>query len=85
MPETDQTYAERLSAVLRTKNAGALRTFLAESAENRDPDYVEEIKAIPDEEMEKRMYKMIAARPDLSDMHAEARKWLKDHGIAVSF
>lgn len=85
MPETDASYVSKLCEVLRTKDVEALRQFLIKSAENRDPDYVAEIEAIPAGELEKRMYKMIAARPDLADMHADARRWLNEHGAEVRF
>jgi hypothetical protein len=85
MPESDASYTRKLSDVLREKDVDALREFLIVSAENRDPDYVAEVEAIPEEELRKRMYKMILARPDLSDMHAEARTWLQEHGKDVGF
>ncbi|MBI2842852.1 MAG: hypothetical protein HYX78_05575 [Armatimonadetes bacterium] len=79
MDVTDAIYRNRLADVLRRRDTGVLRDFLKEEAAARDPSRVGEIEMIPDDVLESRMYKMILARPDLGDIHAEARRWLREH------
>lgn len=80
MASNDASYGKRLSDVLKLRDVATLRAFLIEEAKMRDPERIMEIDSISDEDLEKRMYKMIIARPDLGDMHADARRWLRDNG-----
>jgi hypothetical protein len=81
MANSDTTYAASLSTVLRKRDIGALRDFLKSEAITRDPDRVDEIDEIAETDLEVRMYKMILTRPDLGDLHADARRWLTGHGF----
>jgi hypothetical protein len=58
-----------------------LREFLKQEAVAREPDRALEIEVIPQRDLEIRMHKMILARSELSDMHADARRWLREHDI----
>lgn len=80
MDHSDVSYVKRLSEALEKRDVVALRNFLKAEAEKRDPERVEEIDEVPDHDLERRMYKMILARPDLSHIHADARRWLNDQG-----
>ncbi|HEX6797238.1 MAG TPA: hypothetical protein VF116_05950 [Ktedonobacterales bacterium] len=65
------SFRQRLDAVLRRRNPAELRAFLVEEGQ-WEPD------ARTDEEAA--MWMMIAASPVLTDLHAEAERWLMAHG-----
>ena len=80
--DDDIVYVRQMGGVLRKNDVAALRDFLAASAEERnDPGEAMEIRGIPEADMEARMHKMIVARKDLEDIHAESREWLVAHGF----
>jgi hypothetical protein len=80
--DDDSKYVREMRSVLRRKDVAALRDFLARSAEERDDaGEAEEIRGIPDADLEARMHKMIMARKDLDDLHASSREWLIAHGF----
>jgi hypothetical protein len=81
MANADSIYTASLSAVLRKRDTAALRDFLKSEACARDLDRVDEIDEIAETDLEVRMYKMILTKPDLGDLHADARRWLKGHGF----
>jgi len=83
--QRDADYARRLVEVLKTRDVQKLRQFLRASAAAQDPNSVAEIDAISPEEMEVRMHKMIIARPELSELHGESRRWLAQRGKTVSY
>ena len=83
MLESDTAYVRGLLNVLRKRDVDALRGFLIEEAELRDPSRVAEIQSIGDDNLEARMYKMILARTELGELHADARRWLREHGREV--
>lgn len=85
MAESDAIYTRGLSYVLRHRDVDMLRDFLRSEAAARDPERVGEIESIPQDDLEMRMYKMILARPDLGDMHADARRWFRENGKEVRF
>ena len=85
MADIDATYVKQLSIVLRKRDIDALREFLREEASTRDPLMAAEIDEISDCDLETRMYKMILARPDLSDIHSDARRWMNEHNQVVRF
>lgn len=85
MPDMNAAYVKGLLTILKKRDVDALRDFLREEAEARNPEMADEIKYIPDEELETRMYKMILARQELGDLHADARRWLREHGKEVKF
>ena len=85
MHNSDTVYLRRLSTVLKKRDVDALREFLKEEAAARDPERMAEIESISSEDLETRMYKMILARPELADLHADARRWLRDRGKEVRF
>lgn len=78
MTDTDAGYVQRLSYVLRKRDVDELREFLKHEAAAREPERVTEIEAIPYHDLETRLHKMILARPDLGDLHADARRWLRE-------
>jgi hypothetical protein len=85
MAEIDVKYVKQLSVVLKKKDVDALRDFLREEASARDPLTAAEIDEISDCDLEIRMYKMILARPDMADIHSDARRWMNDHGFDIRF
>jgi hypothetical protein len=66
----------------------ALRAFLeAQAARYGDERQVEAIRAQTDAELEVLRHRMIVARPDLGDLHAESERWLASQsgaGASVS-
>lgn len=82
---TDAGYMRGLLIVLRKRDAFALRQFLKEEASTRNPSMANEIDSISDEDLETRMYKMILARHELSELHGDARRWLEAHDKEVHF
>jgi len=85
MSDSDTVYLTGFISVLRKRDVVELREFLKQEAALRDPARVAEIESMPDEDLETRMYKMILARPELRDLHPDARRWLRDHGKDVRF
>jgi len=85
MPDTNNAYLKGLMTILRKRDVDVLRDFLREEAMVRDPERVNEIDIISDIDLETRMYKMILARQELGDLHADARRWLREHGKEVKF
>jgi hypothetical protein len=79
MAGSDAIYVKQLSEVLKTRDVDTLREFLKSEAVARDPERVVEIESISHDDLQMRMYKMILARPELGDMHADARRWLREH------
>jgi hypothetical protein len=78
----EPSYAAQLGAVLRRRDAAALKSFLLESAERfGDARQVAEVEGKSDAEMDELLHRMIVARPDLSDLHRASREWLFKHGI----
>ena len=78
----EASYAARLGAVLRRRDALALKEFLLESAERfGDQRQVADVQGKSDEEMQELMHRMIVARPDLQDLHRASREWLFRRGI----
>ena len=77
----DQEYARRLGQVLRQRDVAALRAFLEEQAGRYgDERQVEAIRAQSDAELEAILHRMILARPDLADLHAESQRRLGGSG-----
>jgi hypothetical protein len=78
----EPSYAARLGAVLRQRNALALRAFLVESAQRfGDEQQVAAVQGKSDADMEELLHRMILSRPDLDDLHRASREWLFRHGI----
>jgi hypothetical protein len=78
----EPSYAAQLGAVLRRRDARALKQFLLESAERfGDARQVAEVEGKSDAEMDELLHRMIVARPDLNDLHRASREWLFKHGI----
>jgi hypothetical protein len=78
MPRSaDQSYKARLGEVLRRRDPAALHLFLRQSAAGYgDERQVSEVEERSHREMEELMHRMILARPDLSELHAESQAWL---------
>ena len=82
MPARDPSYRTQLGAVLRRRNAAALKDFLLESARRFGDDrQVADVLGKSDDEMEELLHRMILARPDLDELHRASREWLFRHGI----
>jgi hypothetical protein len=78
----EPSYAAQLGAVLRRRDAAALRQFLLESARRFGDDrQVADVEGRSPGDMEELLHRMIVARPDLSDLHRVSREWLFRHGI----
>lgn len=78
----EPSYAARLGAVLRRRDAWALRDFLlASAARFGDHKQVADVEAKSADELEELLHRMIVARPDLQDLHRASREWLFKHGI----
>lgn len=74
----DGSYVRRLGEVLRRRDPLALREFLAEQAgQYGDQRQVAEVRSKDDTEMETLLHRMILARPDLADLHAESKRRLE--------
>jgi hypothetical protein len=79
----DRSYGDQLGAVLRQRDVTALRAFLeAQAGRYGDERQVEAIRAQTDAELEGLLYRMIVARHDLGDLHAESERWLAAQGGA---
>lgn len=77
----DQDYVRRLGEVLRRRDPAALRDFLAEQAGRfGDERQAAEVGARDLAELEMLLYRMILARPDLADLHADSERWLAAKG-----
>lgn len=66
-------FRRKLDAVLRRRDAPALRQFLIEEGQ---------WEADTTTDPERAMWMMIATSPALGDLHDEAVGWLADHGYA---
>jgi hypothetical protein len=73
-PTRYQSFRARLDAVLRQKDAQALRAFLVAEGQWQEDATVD---------AESAMWMMIAASKALRDLHEEARAWLMTHGHEV--
>jgi hypothetical protein len=79
---SDSAYVQQLGAVLRARDAVALRAFLVANAERfGDAEQVASITAQSDEEITTLLHRMTLARADLAQHHAESRQWLAEHGL----
>ena len=77
----DDDYQVRLGEVLRAQGVDGLRAFLqASAARYGDAAQVEAIRTKADEALEQMRHQMILSRLDLSDLHAESRRWLFERG-----
>jgi len=78
----EQSYAAQLGAVLRRRDALALKQFLLASAQRfGDEKQVADVQQKSDADMQELLHRMIVARPDLQDLHRASREWLFRHGI----
>ena len=74
-----QSYAEQLGDTLRRRDPRQLQTFLIQSARRfGDARQVAEVEGKSSAEMLALMHRMILARADLKDLHAESRASLAD-------
>ena len=81
MTAGDRDYVRRLGEVLRRCDVAALREFLAEQAARfGDERQVADVRGRDAAELEALLHRMIVARPDLADLHAESERWLAAHG-----
>ena len=72
-PGAYRPFRERLDAVLRTKDPARVRAFLIEQGQWSEADQGDSAFA---------MWMMIAGSPTLTPLHAEAERWLREHGHA---
>ena len=81
MTAGDRDYVRRLGEVLRRRDPEALRGFLVEQAARfGDERQVADVRERNTAELEALLHRMIVARPDLADLHAESERWLATHG-----
>ena len=66
-----QKFRSQLDAVLRQRDPALLRQFLIEQKQWTDEQQTD---------TEAALWMMIATSPALTDMHAEAERWLLSHG-----
>ncbi len=84
MTADERGYAASLGAVLRQRSVAALRAFLeAQAGRYGDERQVEAIRIQSDAEIEHLLHRMTLARPDLTPLHAESRRWLAAQGAAT--
>lgn len=77
----DLDYVRRLGEVLRQRDVAALRAFLeAQAARYGDERQVQAIHEQSDQELELILHRMILARSDLGDLHAESQRRLAPEG-----
>jgi hypothetical protein len=72
-------FHRRLNHVLRERNVKAFKSYVA-----RHPAQAGKLSrclGLSDELAEAEMYKTILTRAPLKDLHEQALKWLKEHGI----
>ncbi|HZU06612.1 MAG TPA: hypothetical protein VFB73_11620 [Chloroflexota bacterium] len=76
-------YVQELGAVLRRRDPLALQAFLVASARRFGNEReASELERRSPAEMELLLHRMILARPDLRDLHADSQRWLRAHGHA---
>ena len=81
MTSGDRDYVRRLGEILRRRDPAALREFLAEQAARfGDERQVADVRDRDAADLEVLLHRMIVARPDLADLHAESERWLAAHG-----
>jgi hypothetical protein len=74
---SDRQYKARLGEVLRRGDPSELHLFLRQSAAGYgDERQVLGVEERSHDEMAQLMHRMILARPDLADLHAESRAYL---------
>lgn len=74
---SDLEYKAQLGQVLRRRDPSELHLFLRQSAAGYgDERQVRDVEERSHEEMVLLMHRMILARPDLADLHAESRAYL---------
>lgn len=73
----DESYQETLGRLLAARDLVGLRAFLVANAERfGDQRQVQEVRAMPDEQLRLIMHRMILSRNDLKHVHAESRRAL---------
>lgn len=77
-PEEYQTYVNELGETLRTKNLRLVKELHQKWLEK-----MELAPLPPDDQLEAHIHQLICEFPSLSDLHADSRKWLLEHGYAV--
>ena len=81
MTAGDRDYVQLLGIVLRRRDATALRSFLIEQAARYGDDrQVAAIEQQSEDDLTTLIHRMILARGDLADLHAESQRWLAEHG-----
>ena len=71
-----KVYNQELAATLRQRDINALRQFAAKWGKIMGNQSLLNLAAAPDDFVAVRMRMMIVDRPDLADLHEEARRWL---------
>ncbi len=78
----EPSYAAQLGAVLRRRDAEALRQFLLQPAHRFGAErQVDDVEQKSDAEMQELLHRMILARPDLKDIHRAGGEYLLRHDI----
>ena len=77
-PKDYQTYVNELAETLRARDLARVKEFYLRWKEKM------ELRPLPpDELLEAQMHQMICEFPSLSDLQAESRRWLLEHGSPV--
>ena len=72
-----QTYVNELGLVLRSRNLAQVKDFYRKWKDKM------ELGPLPvDDALEAQMHQMICEFPSLSNLHAESRAWLLEHGFS---
>ncbi len=76
--EEYQNYVNELGLILRTRDLPQVKEFYIKWKDKM------ELPPLPtDDVLEAQMHQMICEFPSLSDLHAESRKWLTEHGFSM--
>jgi len=77
-------YNQALIRALRSTDPGELRRFAATWGARLGNRGLKQLAKASDALVERRMWMMIADRPDLADLQTRAEAWLEDHPEAES-
>lgn len=78
IPADSQNYVNELGEILRAGDLARLKAFYA-----KWKDKMELGPLPPDGQLEAQMHQLICEFPSLSDLHAESKKWLLEHGFSL--
>ena len=77
-----QAYLDEQAEVLRTRNPRAVQAFIKQHNRWFQPAFLKMNEDL--DLVELSMHKLICARKDLSDLHAESQAWLTARGYSTT-